>query len=183
MSQLMEEILSRDNIRTKGKHDKDEDNKASLSKISRVWFCENGWKMEARPHKDSLTSFEQKLKKLTRRSWSISMDERIKRLNWVIRGWINYYRIWKMKTNLIRIDGQLRTKMRIVIWKQWKTGQKRYWGLRKLGAPKWMARQSAGFGDHYQAVTKTSGVLKISKEILAERGLISCIDYYLNWTA
>jgi len=143
-------------------------------------FVKMGGKWEARPHKDSVTSFEQKLKKLTRRSWSISMDERIKRLNWVIRGWINYYRIGKMKTNLIRIDGHLRTRMRIVIWKQWKTGQKRYWGLRKLGAPKWMARQSAGFGDHYQAVAKTSGVRKISKEILEERGLISCVDYYLN---
>ena len=117
-------------------------------------FVKMDGKWEARPHKDSLISFEQKLKKLTKRSWSISMDERIKRLNWVIRGWINYYRIGKMKTNLIRIDGHLRTRMRIVIWKQWKTGQKRYWGLRKLGAPKWMARQSAGFGDHYQAVVK-----------------------------
>ena len=143
-------------------------------------FVKMDGKWEARPHKDSLISFEQKLKKLTKRSWSISMDERIKRLNWVIRGWINYYRIGKMKTNLIRIDGHLRTRMRIVIWKQWKTGQKRYWGLRKLGAPKWMARQSAGFGDHYQAVAKTTGIRRISKEILAKRGLISCVDYYLN---
>ena len=34
--------------------------------------------------------------------------------------------------------------MRIVIWKQWKTGPKRYWGLRKLGAPEWMAKQLVG---------------------------------------
>jgi len=32
------------------------------------------------------------------------------------------------------------------------------WGLRKLGAPEWMARQSTGFGDHYQAVAKTTGL-------------------------
>ena len=32
--------------------------------------------------------------------------------------------------------------MRIIIWKQWKTSQKRCWGLRKLGAPEWMAKQS-----------------------------------------
>jgi len=108
------------------------------------------------------------------------MDERIKRLNWVIRGWINYFRIGKMKTNMMRIDGHLRTRMRIVIWKQWKTNQKRFWGLRKLGAPVWMAKQSAGFSDHYQAVAKTTGLRRISKEVLAKRGLISCIDYYLN---
>ena len=143
-------------------------------------FVKMGEKWEARPHQDSIKNFERKLKKLTKRSWSISMDERIQRLNWVIRGWINYYRIGKMKKNLIRIDGHLRTRMRIVIWKQWKTSQKRYWGLRKLGAPEWMAKQSVGFKDHYQAVSKTTGLHKISKEILAKRGLVSCVEYYLN---
>lgn len=143
-------------------------------------FVKMGDKWEARPHKESIQSFERKLKRLTNRSWSISMDERIQRLNWVIRGWINYFRIGKMKNQLIRIDGHLRTRMRIVIWKQWKTSQKRYWGLRKLGAPEWMAKQSVGFADHYQAVAKTTGLHLISKEILAKRGLLSCVDYYLN---
>jgi RNA-directed DNA polymerase len=139
-----------------------------------------GGKWEARPHQDSVKNLERELKKLTKRSWSISMDERIRRLNWVIRGWINYFRIGMMKRNLIRIDGGLRTRMRIIIWKQWKTSQKRFWGLRKLGVPEWMAKQSVGFGDHYQAVAKTTGLHKISKEILAKRGLISCVEYYLN---
>ena len=143
-------------------------------------FVKMGEKWESRPHWDSVKNFERKLKKLTKRAWSISMDERIQNSNWVIRGWINYYRIGKMKKNLIRIDGHLRTRMRIIIWKQWKTSQKRYWGLRKLGAPEWMAKQSVGFTDHYQAVAKTTGLRKISKEILAKRGLISCVEYYLN---
>ena len=111
------------------------------------------------------------------------MDYRIVRLNQVMRGWINYFRIGSMKTNLTRIDQHLRTRMRIVIWKQWKKSAKRYWGLRKLGAPEWMAKQSVGFGNHYQAVAKTTGLHLISKEILAKRGLLSCLDYYLNWTA
>ena len=143
-------------------------------------FVKMGDKWEARPHQDSVRKFERKLKKLTKRSWSSSMDLRIQRLNWVIRGWINYFRIGKMKQNMIRIDKRLRTRMRIVIWKQWKTSRKRYWGLRKLGAPVWMAKKSVGFADHYQAVVKTTGLNKISKEILAKRGLISCVDYYLN---
>ena len=108
------------------------------------------------------------------------MDTRIKKLNEVIRGWINYFKIGSMRQNLKRIDERLRTRMRIVIWKQWKTREKRYWGLRKLGAPEWMARQSVGFGDHYQAVAKTTGLHLINKEILAKRGLLCCLDYYLN---
>ena len=143
-------------------------------------FVKMDGKWEARPHQDSIVKFKSKLKQLTKRSWSINMDTRIKRLNWVIRGWINYFRIGKMKKNMIRIDEHLRTRIRIVIWKQWKTSQKRMWGLRKLGAPEWMARQSVGFNNHHQAVAKTTGVRKITKEILAKRGLISCLDYYLN---
>jgi len=42
------------------------------------------------------------------------------------------------------------------------------------------AKQFVGFADHYQAVAKTTGLRKITKEILAKRGLISCLDYYLN---
>ena len=144
------------------------------------WKDSNDGRWKARPHQDSVKRFERKLKKLTKRNWSVSMDYRIEKLNQVIRGWINYYRMGSMKTALLRIDGHLRTRMRIVIWKQWKKSSKRYWGLRKLGAPEWMAKQSVGFGDHYQAVAKTTGLRLISKEILARRGLLSCVDYYLS---
>ena len=142
------------------------------------WKDKNEWK--SRPHQESVQRFVRKLKALTKRNWSVSMDYRIEKLNQVIRGWINYYRIGSMKQNLTRIDEHLRTRMRIVIWKQWKKPSKRYWGLRKLGAPEWMARQSVAFHDHYQAVAKTTGLRLISKEILAKRGLLSCLDYYLN---
>ena len=159
--------------------------KSKVTKPTRLKYLGLGFvkmngKWEARPHKDSINKFKRKLKKLTYRSWSVSMDYRILRLNQVIRGWINYFRIGKMKQNMTKIDEHLRNRMRIVIWKQWKTSKKRMWGLRKLGVPEWMARQSVGFTDHYQAAAKTAGLRKITKEILAKRGLISCLDYYLN---
>ena len=144
------------------------------------WKDNNDGLWKARPHKDSIEKFKRKLKQLTNRSWSVRMDYRIMRLNQVIRGWINYFRMGNMKKALTRIDEHLRTRMRIVIWKKWKTREKRIWGLRKLGAPMWMAKQSAGFCDHYQAVAKTTGLHHISKEILARRGLLCCLDYYLN---
>ncbi|WP_392444749.1 group II intron reverse transcriptase/maturase [Sneathia vaginalis] len=142
------------------------------------WKDKTEWK--ARPHEDSVKRFQRKLKQLTKRSWVIPMTHRINRLNQVIRGWINYFRLGNMKRILRRIDERLRTRMRIIIWKQWKTREKRIWGLRKLGTPMWMAKQSAGFGDHYQSVAKTRGLCHITKEILTKRGLQSCLDYYLN---
>lgn len=142
------------------------------------WKDKEGWK--ARPHQESVKKFQREIKRWTKRKWSVDMTYRIQRLNWVIQGWINYFRIGSMKNTLVKIDGWIRTRMRTIIWKQWKVRTKRMWGLRKLGVPEWMARQSVAFGDHYQAVAKTAGLRRITKEILAKRGLISCVDYYLN---
>ncbi|MDK9581282.1 group II intron maturase-specific domain-containing protein [Sneathia vaginalis] len=57
------------------------------------------------------------------------MTYRINRINQVIRGGINYFRLGNMKRALERIDEHLRKRMRIIIWKQRKTREKRIWGL------------------------------------------------------
>ena len=80
------------------------------------------------------------------------MSDRITTLNWVIRGWINYYAIGAMKTKMVEIDEHLRTMLRKVIWKQWKTPRKRAWGLRKLGICNDLAKLTSYCGDHYEWV-------------------------------
>ncbi|GAY71749.1 reverse transcriptase and maturase, partial [Streptococcus canis] len=121
------------------------------------WKSAEGWK--SRPHQDSVQSFKRKLKRLTTRQWSIDLDSRIEKLNWLIRGWINYFALTNMKTVMAGIDERLRTRMRVIIWKQWKKKTKRLWGLLKLGVPKWIADKVSGWGDHYQLVAQKS-VLK-----------------------
>ena len=141
------------------------------------WKSKEGWK--AIPHKDSVARFKRKIKAICKRKLSIDLTYRINKLNAVIRGWINYFRIASMKTKLERIDEHMRTMIRVIIWKQWKTGKKRLWGLLKLGVPKWIANKVAQWGNHYQFVA-TKSVLKnaVSKEILTKRGLVSISDYY-----
>lgn len=134
----------------------------------------------ARPHETSVEKFQRKLKKLCKRSWSISMTDRISMLNSVTRGWINYFSIGAMKGKMEKIDEHLRTMLRKVIWKQWKTPRKRAWGLRKLGINNDLAKLTSYCGDRYEwIVRKTCVVRAISKEILARRGLVSCLDYYM----
>ena len=137
------------------------------------------WK--CRPHKDSVQKFKRTLKKLTERRKSMAFAERVKQLNRVIRGWINYFAIGRMKTAMTDIDAHLRTRLRVIIWKQWKVPKKRQWGLQKLGIGKDLARQTSYMGDHYQwIVTKTCVVRAISKEKLKQAGLVSCYDYYME---
>lgn len=141
------------------------------------WKSKEGWK--ARPHQDAVMKFKRKLKALCKRNWSVDLTYRIKKINEVIRGWVNYYRIGAMKTVLQKIDEHLRTMIRVIIWKQWKVPKKRLWGLKKLGVENWIAHKVAYWGDCYQKVATKSVVTRaISKEILTKRGLISISDYY-----
>ena len=143
------------------------------------WKEKEGWK--ARPHEDSVERLKRKLKSLCKRSWSVDLTYRIGKINAVSRGWINYFRIGSMKSNLLSIDEHLRTQIRVVIWKQWKVPSKREWGLLKLGVPHWLAHKVAGWGDHYQFVATRSILARaISKEKLTQRGLVSLYDYYAN---
>ena len=138
-------------------------------------------KYNCRPHQDSIVKFKRNLKKITSRSVSIDFKTRIKKLNEVIRGWVNYFAISSMKRVLTDVDSHLRTRLRVVLWKQWKVPSKRQWALQKLGVNKVLARLTSYCGDRYYWVaTKTVVVRAISKEKLALAGLVSPLDYYLK---
>lgn len=79
------------------------------------WKSPKDKQWKARPHEDSGDKLTRKLKKLCKRSWSISIDERLQLLNWTIRGWINYFTIGSMKNKMEKIDEHLRTMLRKVI--------------------------------------------------------------------
>lgn len=135
------------------------------------------WK--CRPHQDSVKKLKSRLKELTCRKDPGTVTSKIEKINQVTRGWINYYALGSMKTAMTDIDAHLRTRLRIIIWKQWKVAKKRQWGLQKLGIGKNEARRTAYWGDRYQLVaTKSCLGRAISKEVLAKAGLISCLDYY-----
>lgn len=52
-----------------------------------------------------------------------------------------------MKKALSDIDAHLRTRLRMIIWKQWKVPSKRQWGLQKLGVNKDLARLTSYCGN------------------------------------
>lgn len=138
----------------------------------------NEWK--CRPHKDSVARFKRKLKELTCRKIPGKITKKIKQINKVTRGWINYYALGSMKKTMTEIDAHLRTRLCVIIWKQWKVPSKRQWGLQKLGIAPYWAKRTAQWGDHYQFVATKSYLNRaVSKEDLAKAGLVSCLDYYI----
>ena len=81
--------------------------------------------------------------------WAPHYRWTLEQLNLSIRGWINYFSLGNMKRIVTSIDEWLRTRLRVIIWKQWKKS-KRLSGLFKLGIPKWIADKVSGWGEHYQ---------------------------------
>ena len=80
-----------------------------------------------------MQKLKRKLKQLTERRISINLDLRLQRINYVVRGWVNYFRIANMKNVLVKIDEILRTRIRVIIWKQWNKTKTRCDALVKLG--------------------------------------------------
>lgn len=132
-----------------------------------------------KPHIKSIAKFKEKLHYWSTRSRSMSMDQRIARLNPIIRGWIQYFRICDMKGIMKQLDGWLRVRIRMCIWKQWKTPQNRERALIKLGFPKWGAHRYANTRKGCMAVAKSRVMTRaVPKRILDLKGLLSLVDQY-----
>ena len=139
------------------------------------------------PHIDSKMKFQRKLKSLTKRSESISLDTRFEKLNWLIRGWVNYFKISKMKKFLTKIDEYLRTRIRMIIWKMWKLSKTREDNLVKCGYPRGEARGLANCRRGYMFVAHSkilqNAITKIAlskpNKKKGRRGLVFALDYYL----
>jgi group II intron reverse transcriptase/maturase len=158
--------------------------KSQIGRPNQIKFLGFGYKegedgkYHAIPHSLSVDKLKRKLKNLTIRRWSISLDERLKKLKELIIGWVNYFRIAEMGRTLARIDSRLRMRIRVVIWKQWKVPKKRYKALRQMGISSWGAR-IAYSGKGYQVLCKSPTInTALSNKRLEQRGLVTLSSHY-----
>jgi len=97
-------------------------------------FFRNKDRWEIRIAPKSLKRIREKIKAKTKRSDPSNAQEKIKKLEAVIEGWVNYFRIARAKKAMQTLDELVRTRIRLGIWKQWKRPMTRIKNLRKLGA-------------------------------------------------
>lgn len=143
------------------------------------FYYDKDGKYYPRPHEKSIEKFKRKLKYLTCRSWSISLTYRIERINEVVRGWVNYYKICNMKTHMKNISSHLRRRIRCIIWKQWKNTECRRKNLIKLKISPIIANRYACAGNKYWKMSMTTVIHNaISNKRLKQRGLLCPIDHY-----
>jgi len=78
-------------------------------------------------------AMKQRIRRLTSRSWGVSMPYRIEMMNRFIRGWSGYYAVVDTPSVFTSVDGWVRRRLRQVLWIQWKTRANRRRNLRRLG--------------------------------------------------
>lgn len=134
-----------------------------------------------KPHPVSVQKFQRKLRQLTKRNWSISLDYRIMKLKQVIVGWVNYFKIAKMKKAMTRIDEKLRSRIRVIIWKQWKKTRKQIKSLVLLGIPEEEAKGLTYCRKGYRYIGLSKVVQRaLSNKRLKQRGIPSALERYLK---
>lgn len=136
-------------------------------------------KWRPKPHIKSIQKFKRKLKQITKRSCSIPLSIRIQKLNYVIRGWINYFRIADMKGTMHAVTRHLNRRIRCLLWKQRKTCKGRIkWAIR-LGINKEKAKRLAYSRKSYWNNSKTVVLhVSISNKRLKANGLVFPLDRY-----
>ena len=157
-------------------------------------FFKTGEKWQCKPGDDRKKKLYEKLKLVLCRRKAVAMPLSLifTKVNQIVRGWINYFRIGSIKVFLFKFGQWMRHKIRVIIIKQWKLPKKIYTNLMRINKV-----FRCGFSDediHKTANTRlglykrcTGNVINylLSPKVLgikkAERpGLIDPLEYYLT---
>ena len=123
--------------------------------------------------------FKAKLKMLTKKTIPAEFDERIYRINLLVRGWINYYKQASIQAKLKKLEEWLRNRLRYCIWHHWKKPERKRKNLIRLGidqgqAYAWSRTRMGGWAVAQSPILGTT----ITIERLKKRGYISLVEYY-----
>ena len=119
-----------------------------------------------------------KIRQITKRSRSRSLDIVISEINKAMIGFINYFKLADMKMFLVELEKWIRRKLRVIIWKQWKNCKTRFRKLVGMG----LSPEQATIANSrriYWRVSKTpqvSGVMGIA--FFRDKGLINLVERY-----
>ena len=159
-------------------------------------FWKKSDKWQCKPGNDRKAKLYEKIKLVLKRKRAVSRPLAITftKLNQIIRGWINYFRIGSMKLFIDEFGQWLRHKVRVIIVKQWKKTTTIYRNLQminkayKCGCTDeeiYMAANTR-LGWYRQCGMRTVGYI-LSPKILSkpnkERnrpGLVNPLSYYLS---
>lgn len=135
-------------------------------------FTGGKWPNRRKIAPKSVQRFKARIRCLTRRNWSVSLEDRIGRLSGYLTGWRGYYGYCETSSVLRDLDSWIRRRLRSAVWKQWKVYRKRKRELIKLGISELLAHTTAWSAKGPWRSSHTPGVcVALNKAYFAALGL------------
>lgn len=165
------------------KVNREKTNVAHISKVRYLGYAFYRYRGECRfrVHPKSVTKMRNQIRELTSRSNGWGNEYRALKLTQFIRGWVNYFALADVKSQLKKIDEWYRHKIRTIYWKQWKKVKTKFKNLKKLGVEEekaWICanmRNGNWYCSGYCIVN-----FALSNEKLREWGYITFTEQYLK---
>jgi RNA-directed DNA polymerase len=125
--------------------------------------------------------FKHNVRRLTGRSWGVSMAYRLGKLARYVRGWMGYFGISDYYRPIPELDSWLRRRLRMCYWKQWRWVRTKVRNLLALGTCKRQAILTALSSKSYWHLSKTLATQSgMTNEWLKRQGLISIRDLWMK---
>ena len=152
----------------------------------------DGWKCKPMDDRKKRLYSKCRAVLIRRKAVAVPLSVTFKRVNEIVRGWINYFRISSMKMFMKEFGEWLRHKIRAIILKQWKKPLRIYKNLMYMNK-----KQRCGFSheDIFKVANSRKGLYArangdvvnfiLSPKILAIKsgdrpGLVNPLEYYLG---
>lgn len=125
----------------------------------------------------SVKRLQERLQSLLQKGRGRNLETVIYDVSRIIRGWVAYFRFVEVKASLEKLDEWVRRKLRVILWRQWKTPRSRQRKLRDLGLDSERAYRSAwnGRGPWWNAGARHMNEA-VPTRLLREWGLVSFIE-------
>jgi len=125
----------------------------------------------------AIERFKQRIREITRHAKSVSLETTMATLAPYMRGWRGYFGFCETPDVLIQLTRWVRLRLRVALWRQWKTPRRRRAMLIQLGVRAKLATNAAGsaHGPWHLAHSKALHVA-LSNAYFRDRGLPSLFE-------
>lgn len=159
--------------------DKSATDKVSKRQFLGFSFYRGGHELKIRLAPKARKRCEDKLRELTSRTWSISLETRICRINAYLGGWLQYFKFADTRTTFEDIGKWMRRRMRQCILYRWRRHKTRYLNLVKLGLDKQFAGRFASSSKGTWRLSQTPQInVAFDAKFWKTQGLLNLVDYY-----
>ena len=176
VAQSIERFLNR---KLKLEINKDKSRVAKTDDTNFLGFAFKGAKI--RWSDKAFQKFKWEIKRLTGRSWFVSMEYRMMKIAQYLRGWMGYYGISEYYRPIPEIDSWLRRRVRMCYWKQWRYVRTRIRNLLKMGTHRNVAiPMSFSRKGPWKCARTLATQTGMTIQWLKDQGLLSVKELWVN---